>query len=108
METMAKTWLILALALGTFAWRFVPFAVLTRIELPEWAEEWLRLVPGAILAASLTQTLLVQENRVNLSWGNVELLATLPAFLVAWRTRNMLLTMLAGMLSYALLQHLLV
>ncbi len=107
MEPMATTWLILALALGTFAWRFVPFAILTRMELPDWAKEWLRLVPGAILAASLTQTLLVQENRTNLSWTNVELLAALPAFLVAWRTRSMILTMLSGMLSYALLQHLL-
>ncbi len=107
METMATTWLILALALGTFAWRFIPFAVLTRIELPDWAKEWLRLIPGAILAASLTQTLLVQENHINLSWTNVELLAALPAFLVAWRTRSMILTMLSGMLSYALLQYLL-
>ncbi|MFO7917847.1 MAG: AzlD domain-containing protein [Anaerolineae bacterium] len=104
---MATTWLILALALGTFAWRFIPFAVLTRIELPDWAKEWLRLIPGAILAASLTQTLLVQENHINLSWTNVELLAALPAFLVAWRTRSMILTMLSGMLSYALLQYLL-
>lgn len=107
METMAITWLILALAVGTFTWRFVPFAVLARFELPGWAREWLRLVPGAILAASLVQTLLVQENRVNLSWTNVELLAALPAFLVAWRTKSMLLTMLSGMLGYALLQHLL-
>ena len=108
METMATTWLILALAIGTFAWRFVPFALLARIELPNWAKEWLRLVPGAVLAASLAQTLLVQENRVNLSWANAELLAALPAFLVAWRTKNMILTMLSGMLSYALLHDLLV
>lgn len=107
METMANTWLILALAAGTFAWRFVPFALLARVELPDWAKEWLRLVPGAILAASLTQTLLVERNRVSLSWANVELFAALPAFLVAWRTRSMVLTMLSGMLSYALLHHLL-
>ena len=105
---MTTTWLILALAAGTFAWRFVPFALLARIELPNWAREWLRLVPGAVLAASLTQTLLVEQNRVHLSWSNVELLAALPAFLVAWRTKSMVLTMLSGMLSYALLHHLLV
>ena len=105
---MAKTWLILALAAGTFAWRFVPFALLAQVELPDWAREWLRLVPGAILAASLAQTLLAQEDRVHLSWANVELLAALPTFLVAWRTRNMILTMLSGMLSYALLHHLLI
>ncbi|MEA3407412.1 MAG: AzlC family ABC transporter permease [Chloroflexota bacterium] len=58
------------------------------------------------VAASLTQTLLVEENHVNLSWANVELLAALPAFLVAWRTRSMVLTMLSGMLGYALLHHL--
>jgi branched-subunit amino acid transport protein len=105
---MATTWLILALAVGTFAWRFVPFALLARVELPDWAKEWLRLVPGAVLAASLAQTLLVQDKRLDLSWANVEIWAALPAFLVAWRTRNMMLTMLSGMLSYALLHHLLV
>ncbi len=98
--THTVTWLIVALAAGTLIWRLLPLAALSRTSLPRWAEEWLRLVPGAILAASLAQSLLVQEEQLTLTWRNPYLLAALPAFLVAWRTRNVLLTMACGMAGF--------
>jgi branched-subunit amino acid transport protein len=98
--THTVTWLIVALAAGTLFWRLLPLATLSRTSLPRWAEEWLRLVPGAILAASLAQSLLVQGDRLALTWRNPYLLAALPAFLVAWRTRNVLLTMVCGMAGF--------
>ncbi|MHB0857382.1 MAG: AzlD domain-containing protein [Anaerolineae bacterium] len=104
---MALTLLILALALGTYALRFLPLTALSRVNLPEWALDWLSLVPGAVLAASLAQTLLIQEEQLALSWSNAYLLAALPTFVIAWRTRSVILTMLVGMASYALLQNLL-
>ena len=104
---MATTLLILGLAAGTFLLRFLPLAVLSRVELPLWAREWLSLVPGAVLAASLAQALLVRNDRLALSWANPYLLAAVPTFLVAWRTRNVILTMISGMAAYALLSHLL-
>jgi len=88
METMAVTLLILGLALGTYLLRVLPLTVLSRVTLPEWAQDWLSLVPGAVLAASLAQTLFVREEHLALSWRNTYLLAAIPAFLVAWRTRN--------------------
>jgi len=107
METMALTLLILGMALGTYLLRLLPMAVLSRVALPAWAQDWLGLVPGAVLAASLAQALLVQQERFALTWRNIYLLAALPTFLVAWRTRNVILTMLTGMAAYALLQRLL-
>ncbi|MHB1295675.1 MAG: AzlD domain-containing protein [Anaerolineae bacterium] len=103
---MSITLLILALALGTYTLRFLPLTVLSRANLPEWAHDWLSLVPGAVLAASLAQSLLIQDERLALSMDNAFLLAAVPTFLVAWRTRNVILTMLTGMTSYALLDHL--
>jgi branched-subunit amino acid transport protein len=103
---MALTILILALALGTFLMRFVPLTLLSRFSLPAWAQDWLTLVPGAVLAASLSQALFVHEDQIVMSWRNVYLLAALPTMLVAWRTRNVILTMLTGMASFALLQAL--
>jgi len=107
METMAITLLILGLALGTYLLRLLPLTALSRVTLPEWAKDWLSLVPGAVLAASLAQALLVREEHLALSWRNTYLLAAIPAFLVAWRTRNVVLTMLSGMAAYALLQRVL-
>jgi len=98
---------ILLLALGTFALRYLPMAALSHVRLPAWAEDWLRLVPGAVLAASLAQALLYREDVLWLSAENPYLLATLPTALVAWRTRNVLWTMLAGMAFYALCDALL-
>ncbi|MBN1401233.1 MAG: AzlD domain-containing protein [Anaerolineae bacterium] len=105
---MAITLLILGLALGTFLIRVLPLTVLSRVELPVGVREWLRLVPSAVLAASLAQALLVQDGVLNLTWANSSLWAAIPAFLIAWRTRNMLATMLTGMIAYALLAQLLV
>lgn len=99
-------WVTLALAGATFLLRYVPFAALARLSLPDWAEEWLRLVPGAVLAALLAQTLLFPDGQALRLWPNLYLLAAVPTFLVAWRTRNVVATMVAGVGSYALLSWL--
>jgi branched-subunit amino acid transport protein len=104
---MATTLLIVGLALGTFLLRALPLTVLSRVTLPEWLHDWLRLVPGAVLAASLAQAIFAPEGDLLLRWRNPYLLAALPAVLVAWRTRNMILTMLSGMATYALVLYLL-
>ena len=98
--------MILGLAAATFLLRIVPLAVLTRVPFPGWLERWLRLIPGAVLAASLAQALLVRDGRILLSPANLSLLAAAPAFAVAWRTRSVTLTMLTGMAAYALLLRL--
>jgi branched-subunit amino acid transport protein len=101
------TLMLLGLAVGTWLLRFVPMAALQRVRLPGWAEEWLRLVPGAVLAASLAQILFLAHDRLAISWRNPYLLAALPASLVAWRTRNVPTTMVVGIAAYALCQALL-
>jgi branched-subunit amino acid transport protein len=103
---MALTFLILALALGTFSLRYLPMAVLSRATLPAWALDWLGLVPSAVLAAMLAQSLLLREERLVIPWHNPYLLAALPTFLVAWRTRSVVWTMITGMVAFALLQRL--
>lgn len=99
------TLVILGLAAGTFLLRMVPMAVLARVSFPGWLERWLRLVPGAVLAASLAQALLVRDGSLALSLSNISILAAVPAFIVAWRTRSVVLTMLVGMAAYAVLQN---
>ena len=107
MEATAITLLILSLAASNFLTRYVPLAWLSRVTLPGWAEDFLSLVPGAVLAASLAQALLIQDDRLTLSLSNPHLLAALPASLVAWRTRSMIWTMLVGIASFALLTRML-
>ena len=92
-----ELWLtLLLLALTAFALRYVPMALLERLEMPEWLERALRYVPAATLAGLVFPTLLLQQNQLVLL-GNDRLLAGLLAAVVAWRTRNVLLTFAVGL-----------
>jgi branched-subunit amino acid transport protein len=63
----------------------------------------LRFVPPAVLSAIVAPALLMPNNSMDISLGNFRLLAGVIAILVAWRTRNTLLTILSGMAALLLL-----
>jgi branched-subunit amino acid transport protein len=82
------------------------FIALSGREFPSWLERSLRYVPPAVLTAILFPELFMQGGALDISLGNNRLLAGMVAILVAWRTRSMLLTILAGMGALLLLQWL--
>jgi len=98
--------LILGMALVTYLLRYLPLVCLRHVEIPAWFRRWLELAPAAILAAMLAPTVFIAEERIDLSFDNINVWAALPAALIAWRTRNIMLTMLAGMAASALIQQL--
>ena len=63
-------------------------------------------MPPAVLGALIVPALLAPAGALDLSLANARLLAGLLAVAVAWRTRNALLTMVAGMGALLLLQAL--
>jgi branched-subunit amino acid transport protein len=98
-------WLVFLLGgLLTFGMRFIFVYLLGRLEVPETVRRALRFVPPAVLTAIVVPELLVRSGQVNLSLANFRLLAGVAAVLVAWRTKNTLLTILAGMLALVLLE----
>lgn len=91
-------WLLfLAVGLGTFALRFLFIYLFGKIEMPEWLRRALRFVPAAALAALVFPALTHPSGHLDISLQNLRLLAGLGGALVAWRTRNVLLTILVGM-----------
>jgi len=100
-------WLVLILGgLLTFGMRFIFIYLLGRFEVPEMMRRALRFVPPAVLSAIIVPELLVRSDQIDVSLTNFRLLAGLVAVLVAWRTKNTLLTILAGMLALLLLEFL--
>jgi len=94
------TWIIiLCMGLVTYAIRLTPIALLGRIELPPLVQRGLRFVPPAVLSAIIGPELLRPNSVLDISLGNVRLLAGIVAALVAWRTRNVLLTIAIGMIA---------
>jgi branched-subunit amino acid transport protein len=67
-------------------------------------QQGLRYVPPAVLSAIIFPELLLPGGELDLSPGNPRLLAGLLAALVAWRTKNVLLTIVVGMVVLLVLQ----
>jgi branched-subunit amino acid transport protein len=80
----------------TFAMRFSFIYLLGRIALPDSVSRMLRLVPAAVLSAIVAPELLLHPGSFDLSPDNTRLLAGLLAVLVAWWTKNTLVTILVG------------
>jgi branched-subunit amino acid transport protein len=98
-------WLVMLLGgLITFAIRFSLIYLFGRFKIPETMRRALHYVPPAVLSAIVFPELFFHEGTLNLSLANTRLLAGLVAILVAWVSRNTLITILAGILALLLLQ----
>lgn len=99
---------ILGMGVITFLLRFSFIALLDKITLPPLVERGLQYVPAAVLAALIVPAMVYDSSGLlNVSPLNPRLLAGLIAAVVAWRSRNILLTIAVGMASLWLLQYLL-
>ena len=92
--------LCLGMGLVTYAPRWAPLVALSQRSLPRWLEEWLDLIPAAILSALILPTLLTTEEPRQLSLFNNDLLVAAPVFLFALRTRSLGGTVVLGMALY--------
>jgi branched-subunit amino acid transport protein len=98
-------WLTMIIAgVITYLMRLSLIFLFGRFEIPEWLARALRFVPPAVLTAIIFPELLMPGGQLAISLDNQRLLAGLIAILVAWRTRNAVLTIVVGMLSLWLIQ----
>ena len=101
-------WVIMIIAgLLTFATRLSFIFLLDRIKVPDWFRRGLRFVPMAVLSAIILPELTSPNGTLFLSWRNPQMLAGMLAILVAWKTKNVLLTILAGLVALVAFQLLL-
>ncbi|HHT65986.1 MAG: AzlD domain-containing protein [Caldicoprobacterales bacterium] len=97
-------YLIIGMSVVTQLPRVLPLVVLTRMSLPPLVVRWLKHIPVAVLSALLFPSLLLSEGSLNLTLDNTSLLAAIPCILIAAKTKNLFLTVLAGILVSALLR----
>ena len=92
-------WLLLGMGAVTFLPRFLPMAFLTRRVIPEKVRMVFDYMPVAILSAIVFPILFSSNN------GNFEveprfLLAAVPVFIFAYRTKNLWGSVVLGMLIF--------
>ncbi len=107
MERNTITLTLLAMGAVTFLPRLLPLLLLTRRKssggaMPPLVESWLRHVPVAVLAAMLLPSIVVPDGQVHLASKNLYLWAAVPTLLIAWKTRSLVASVLAGMVTVAI------
>ncbi len=92
------TWaFFIAIGLGTFLLRFSFIYLFGKVAMPDRLKRALRYVPVSVLAALVFPAITSPAGALDLSFGNVRLLAGIAGALVAWKTRNVLWTIAVGM-----------
>lgn len=98
MSELARFWtLIILLALGTWAMRALPIMLHGKVAHPPWLERLLKHVPVAALTALVVPGALYLHVGDAYTIAPARLIASVAALLVALRTKNVLATLVAGM-----------
>jgi branched-subunit amino acid transport protein len=101
-------WLVMLLGgLITFGMRLSLIYLFGRFQISETLRKALHYVPPAVLSALILPELFLRDGAMYLSLENSRLLAGLAAIVVAWFSKNTLITILAGVAALLLLQFLL-
>jgi len=106
---MNEIYLIGGMALITFAIRYPLLAFSGRIKLSPLLLQILRYVPPAVLTAIVAPAVLIPTGQeIIFSYTNPRLVGAIAALLVGFWQKNLLLTIIAGMLVFFICQWLLV
>ncbi len=88
------------MAFVTYVPRLLPLITLSRVELPKLIEKWLNYVPISVFSALLFPSLLLKEGSFNLGFNNYQVWAGLICLLTIWKSRNLALTVSAGIIAF--------
>lgn len=105
--TQDEVFLIVGMFLVTFGARYPVMSLVGKLPLPEPVFRALRYVPAAVLAAIIVPALVLDSRgQIAFELGNEYLIAGIVTFLIAMRSRNVLLTIVAGMVTLVILKAL--
>ena len=98
---MNEVYLIAGMVLVTFGIRYSMFVVAGRIEFPTQLVNALRYVPPVVLTAIIVPAVLIPDgDGIQFSFTNPYLVGAIVAFGVGWLSKNLLLTIVVGMLAF--------
>ena len=97
MSTAALLALLVVIGLVTFVYRYAMIGLFASRSLPGWLHALCRHIAPASFAALTASALFVAGGEVQFAFDSARPWAALVAVLVAWRTRNVLATIGAGM-----------
>lgn len=97
MSDLALWGLFLVIGMGTFALRLSFVELYGNLRVPPLVSRALAYVPASVLAALVLPAVIYPEGHGDFVLANPQIPAAILAGLVAWKTRNTLLTLAVGM-----------
>jgi len=95
---------IVGMAVANFAIRFVPIAVVSRMDLPRPILRWLSFIPIAVMGALVAGAVVRPAGRFIVPWLNPWLLATAVTALAYIKTRSFLGATVIGMFAFVVIR----
>jgi branched-subunit amino acid transport protein len=84
----------------TFGVRYPVLALVSKISLPRPVLDALKFIPPAVLTAIIVPAVFMPNGTLDVAYTNATLVAGVASALLAWRTKNLLLTIVMGMLIF--------
>lgn len=103
---MNEFFLILGMAVVTFLIRYPVLAMSGRIKLSPWFLRMLCYVPPTVLTAIVVPAVLMPNHELWLDHTNARLIGAIAAVLIGFWRKNLLLTIVIGMLVFFVWQWL--
>lgn len=97
--------IVIGMSVVTYIPRLLPALGFSRIKLPEWFLLFLEYVPVSVLAALLIPSILVQNKKVDVI--NPYLLTSIPTVAAAYKSKNIFIPIIVGLLSYLAISNIL-
>jgi branched-subunit amino acid transport protein len=98
---MSEFLLIFGMFVATFSVRYILFAAAGRVHFPQWLSTALGFVPAAVLTAIIVPSVLQPQSTLWISYSNPWLLAALVAIITSFVRKDLLTTIVVGMLAFA-------
>lgn len=95
---------IIGCCLVTLIPRIVPIMLFSKIKIPDRLSKWLVHVPVAVMTALLVNELLIDGGKISVTGNLFELIAAVPTFIVAVKTKSPILTVAVGIISLMLMR----
>lgn len=92
--------LIAAMAFVTYLTRYPMMVIVGRVTLPPTVIRALKYVPVAVLTAISVPAVLMPDGVIDAHPQNAYLVAGIISTFIAWRTKNLLATILIGMVAF--------
>lgn len=82
--------------------KILPIMLISKVNLNYKISKFLKFIPMSILSALIVSQLFIVNEKVNVN--SCEIIATIPTIIIAIKKNNLLLTVIVGVISIAVLR----